>query len=99
MALVSFSLRQLMIVTYVGVVMLSGSKRDVFLTMTAEATRPDPMRHANLLVGLRRVPPRFLKLCITTTLLFASTAITARVLSLEILVSLHHWPSKPTTLW
>ncbi len=67
--------------------MLSGSKRDVLLTMTAEATHPDLMRHANLLVGLRRVLPRFLKLCITTTLLFALTAIMARVLSLEIVAS------------
>ena len=69
--------------------MSSGSKRDVLSTMMVEAMRPDPMRHAYLLVGLRRVPPspRFLKLCITTTLLFASTAITAAVSSLEIVAS------------
>ncbi len=87
MAPISCSSRQLMIVMYVGVVMSSGSKRNVLSTMTAEATRPDPMRHANLLVGLRRVPARFLKLCITTTLLFALTAVTARVSSLEIIAS------------
>jgi hypothetical protein len=75
--------------TYIGVMMSSGSKRDVLSTITAEATRPDPMRHANLLVGLRRVPPspRFLKLCITTTLLLTPTSITATVSSLEIIAS------------
>jgi hypothetical protein len=39
------------------------------------------------LVGWRRVPPRFLKLCMTTTLLSLSMATMARVLSLEIVAS------------
>ncbi len=85
MAPISCSSRQLMIVTNVGVAIMSGSKRDVLSTMTVEATRPDPMRHANLLVGLRRVPPGFLKLYITTPLLFALTVIMVRVSSLKII--------------
>ncbi len=88
MALISCSSRQLMIAAYVGAVISSRSKKDALSTMTTEAMHPDPMRHANLLVGWRRVPPRFLKLCMTTTLLSLLTATTARVSSLEIVASL-----------
>ncbi len=73
--------------TYVGVVTSQVASRVVSSTMTADVTRPVPIRQAYLFVGFRRVPPRFLKLWRIMTLLFASNARTAMLASLVIVVS------------
>ncbi len=73
--------------TYVGLVTSQVASRVVSSTMMADVTWPVPIRQAYVVVGLRRVPPRFLKLWRIMTFLFASNARTAMVASLVIVVS------------
>ncbi len=67
---------------YWGIAMLTWARREELLMMMAKATLPFPMKPANLLIGLRIVPPRFLKLWTMMILLQASTANTAVLVSL-----------------
>jgi hypothetical protein len=86
-ALISALSMHAMMDTYVGVVTLQVARRVVLSTMTADVTRPGPIRQAYLFVGFRRVSPRFFKLWRITTLLFASNPRTAMLASLVIVVS------------
>jgi hypothetical protein len=74
---------------YGGVVMLTWARREESLKMMAEATLPFPMKPANLLIGSKIVPPRFvLKLWTMMILLLASAANAAVLVSLVSNVSL-----------
>ena len=67
---------------YGGITMLMLARREESSTTTAEAMLPFPMKPANLLIGSRIVPPRFLKLWMMMILLLVSTANTAVLVSL-----------------
>jgi hypothetical protein len=62
--------------------MSTWARREESSTKTAKATLQFPIKPANLLIGSRIVPPRFLKLWTKTILLLASTANTAVLVSL-----------------
>ena len=55
----------------VGVNMLTWPRRDLLWTMTTDAMHPAPERQP-LLIGMKRVPPKFLKLWRMFTLFFPS---------------------------
>jgi hypothetical protein len=80
--LISALLRQAMMDAYRGVTMLTWARREEFLRTTAKATLPFPLKPANLLIGSRIIPPRFLKLWTKVILLLASAANTAMLVSL-----------------
>ncbi len=57
------------------------AKSDALSKMMAKATRPVPIRHANLFIGLKMIPPRFLKLWSTTIWWLLTMARTVEVAS------------------